>query len=324
MEWNDLVNRTRRQKVIQLTLSFITILIWASAYVGVRMATPHFTPTALSMLRFLAASLTVLVMMPFHKMSRPALRDLPLFLLSALCAYSLYSIIMALGARTVTASVSSFIMALSPVVVPMFARLILKERLHRIQLLSVAVSATGVSIMLFTDKSFSIEVGVLWVLLGAVLFALYNIIQRLLLKRYETFELIAYSTLLGTVTLLPFLPSGWQALTAAPLWSAWVLLYLGVASTISYLLWGMALKLAAHTSEVTNFMFGTPILTTILGFAAIGELPPISAYIGGGLMLTGLVLSTLTPKRVADELCEKEPCEGEKALCGSEAKLPTE
>lgn len=303
--------------MIRLTLSFTTIMIWASAYVGVRMVTPYFTPPALSALRFLAAGLTVLVIMPFHKMVRPALRDLPLFLLSALCAYSLYSFVMALGARTVTASVSSFIMALTPVVVPVFSRLILKERLRRIQLLSVAVSAIGVSIMLFTDRSFSIELGVLWVLLGAVLFALYNIIQRLLLKRYGIFEVIAYSTLLGTATLLPFLPAGWRALTAAPDWSAWVLLYLGVASTISYLLWSKALKLAAHTSEVTNFMFGTPILTTIFGFAAIGELPPLSAYVGGGLMLTGLVISTLAPREaVGDEACPEQP--GEAATCPDE------
>ena len=281
----------------QLSLSLATILIWASAYVGVRMVTPYFSAPALSVLRFLAASLTVLVMMPFHQMRRPKLRDLPLFLLSALCAYSLYSLIMALGAQTVTASVSSFIMALSPVIVPVFARLILKERLMRIQGLSVAVSALGVSIMLFTDASFSIEPGVLWVLLAAVLFALYNIIQRLLLKRYQTFEITAYSTLLGMLTLLPFLPSALQELRAAPPWSASVLFYLGLSATVSYLLWAMALKLADHTSEVTNFMFATPVLTTILAFAAIGELPPLTAYLGGTLMLAGLVMTNLAPKQ---------------------------
>lgn len=285
-----------KQKMIQLLLSLSTILIWASAYVAVRMVTPYFSPLALSALRFLAAGLTVLVMIPFYKMSRPNLRDLPLFLLSALCAYSLYSLIMAIGARTVTASVSSFIMALSPVIVPVFARLFLKERLHKVQCFSVGISAVGVFVMLFTDASFSIEVGVLWVLLGAVLFALYNIVQRLLLKRYQTFEITAYSTILGTATLLPFLPSAWGELTAAPPWSAAVLFYLGSVSTVAYLLWAMALKMASHTSEVTNFMFATPVLTTVLGFATIGELPPFTAYFGGGLMLAGLVLTTLAPK----------------------------
>ncbi len=291
------MQRLPKHKMKQLFLSLSTILIWASAYVGVRMVTPYFSAPALSVLRFLAASLTVLVMLPFHRMRRPNLRDLPLFLLSALCAYSLYSLIMALGAQTVTASVSSFIMALSPVAVPVFARLILKERLIRIQCLSVAVSALGVSIMLFSDSSFSIEPGVLWVLLGAVLFALYNIIQRLLLKRYQTFEITAYSTILGMLTLLPFLPSAIQELQAAPTWSASVLFYLGFTATVSYLLWAMALKLADHTSEVTNFMFATPVLTTVLAFATIGELPPLTAYLGGALMLAGLVLTSLPPKQ---------------------------
>ena len=304
------MNFMPKQKMKQLVLSLSTILIWASGYLAVRMATPHFSPLALSALRFLAAGLTVLVMMPFHKMSRPNLRDLPLFLLSALCAYSLYSLIMAMGARTVTASASSFIMALSPVIVPVFARLLLKEHLHKTQWLSVGISAVGVFIMLFTDKSFSVEVGVLWVLLGAVLFALYNIVQRLLLKRYQTFEITAYSTILGTVTLLPFLPSAWRELTVAPAWSAAVLFYLGSVSTVAYLLWAMALKMASHTSEVTNFMFATPVLTTVLGFVAIGELPPLSAYFGGGLMLAGLVLTTRAPKAAA-ECYDKTSCNKE-------------
>ena len=37
-------------------------------------------------------------------------------------------------------------------------------------------------------------------------------------------------------------------------------------------------------------MFVTPILTTILGFLLIGEAPHFSVYIGGALVLTGLVM----------------------------------
>jgi drug/metabolite transporter (DMT)-like permease len=55
----------------------------------------------------------------------------------------------------------------------------------------------------------------------------------------------------------------------------------------------MALKLAASTSEVTNFMFLTPILTTVIAFVTMGELPPLVTYLGGGLMLAGLILTNL-------------------------------
>lgn len=277
----------------QLFLSLLTIFLWASCYVAVRAASLQFSPFALTFLRFFASGLTVLLMMPFYQMQKPRRQDLPLFLGSALTAYSLYSCLMALGARTVTASVSSFVMALSPVIAPMFALLLLKEHMKRIQWISIGISGSGVLIMLFTNEGFTFAPGILWVLLGAVLFALYNIIQRILLRRYETFEVTAYSTLIGAVTLLPFLPAAIREGRVATPGGLLIVGYLGAVSAIAYLFWSMALKLAASTSEVTNFMFLTPILTTVIAFVTMGELPPLVTYLGGGLMLAGLILTNL-------------------------------
>jgi len=291
------MTRMAPQKTKQLCFSLLTILLWAFCYIWLRMGCTYFSPFALTVLRFFASALTVLVLLPFFKVKRPLLRDLPLFILSALSAYSLYAFLMATGAQTVTASVSSFITALSPVLAPVFSLLLLKEHLSRLKWISVAVAGLGVGIMLFSDASFSIEPGVLWVLSAAVLFALYNIIQRRLLQRYDSFEVTAYSTILGAITVLPFLPKAWGELRVVPLSATLVVLLLGFVSVVAYLFWAMALKLAKHTSEVTNYMFLTPILTTALGFFALGELPPISTFIGGGLLLLGLLLTNFEPTK---------------------------
>lgn len=284
-------------KAKQMVLSLLTIFLWASCYVAIRMGSKHYSPFALTSLRFFASAATVLVMLPFRKLQRPALRDLPLFLLSALSAYSLYCCIMALGARTVTASVSSFVMAFAPVMTPMFALLLLQEHMSRRKWISLVISGCGVVVLLFTDSSFSIELGIVWVLLGAILFALYNIVQRILLRRYDSFVVTAYSTLLGAFTLLPFAPTAFSQMKTAPMSATLILCYLGAVSVIAYLFWAMALKLAQHTSEVTNFMFLTPIITTVLGFFTIGEMPPPSAILGGVLLLLGLLLTNLEPKK---------------------------
>lgn len=285
----------------QTFFALLTILLWASCYIAMRMGSAEFSPYALTCLRMLASAATILVMFPFYKPRLPALRDLPLFLLSSLLAYSLYCLFMSLGAQTVTASVSSFITALSPVLAPVFALLLLKEQMRRLQWISVGVAALGVAVMLFSDTSFSIELGVLWVLTSAIMFAGYNIVQRLLLRRYTGFEVTAWSTLLGALVLLPFLPRTLFEMRSIPLPSTLVVCYLGAVSAIAYLFWAMALRLAEHTGEVTNFMFLTPLLTTVLGFVTIGELPPISAYLGGGLMLLGLALTNVEPKKHAIE-----------------------
>lgn len=306
------------QKAKRIFFALLTIFLWASSYIAVRYAASVFSPYAMTFLRFFFSALTVLVMMPFYKVKKPALRDLPLFFFAALAAYSLYAFLMALGAKTVTASVASFITAFSPVLTPVFALLFLKEHMSRLRWISVGIGFLGVLVMLFSDASFSIQSGVLWVLLSATLFSLYNIIQRKLLMRYTGFEVTAYATLLGALTLLPFLPTAVQEGRVAPIGASLVLLLLGVISAVAYIFWAMALKMANHTAEVTNFMFLTPVLTTILGFVLIGELPPVSTFFGGGLMLFALVLTNLEPRKGRAEGQVQELVEEKQTLAEDE------
>ena len=66
---------------------------------------------------------------------------------------------------------------------------------------------------------------------------------------------------------------------------------LGVFSaSLAYLLWAYALNNAEKTSEATNYMFLTPIITSLLGITLIGEAPHYSVYLGGMLVLTGVIL----------------------------------
>lgn len=277
----------------RLSLSFLTICIWALCYVAVRYGSQYFTPLSMTFVRFTASALTVLCMMPFHKMTRLQLRHLPYFILAALFAYSFYCFCMAQGARTVTASVSSFIMALSPVLAPIFARLFLRERMRAMQWVSIGVSWSGVLILLFADGGFSLQADLLWVLFASLLFAIYNIIQRILLRSYDSFSITAYSSIIAAITLLPFAPAGLIELKAAPPVAIFIVVLLGAGSAIAYLFWAMALRLANKTVEVTNFMFLSPIMTTLFGFLLMGELPPLVTYLGGALMLLGLLLTNL-------------------------------
>lgn len=298
-------------KLKQSVFALLTIFLWAAAYVAVRFCSEDFSPFGLTSLRMFASALMILCMLPFHRVKKPALRDLPLFLLSALCAYSLYSFLMSMGAQTITASVSSFITAFSPVLVPVFALFFLREHMSALRWLSVGIGGLGVVLMLFGSGGLAIEAGVLWVLAAATLFALYNIIQRNLLRRYDSFTVTAYSTILGAVTLFPFLPAAVHDMSTAPPSASVIVFLLGASSAIAYLFWAMALKLTKDTAQVTNFMFLTPLLTTLLGFLTMGELPPLSAILGGLLMLLALLLTNIEPKKARTVPSETPPMDAD-------------
>ncbi len=95
----------------------------------------------------------------------------------------------------------------------------------------------------------------------------------------------------GAILFLFFLPNAVTELATASSIQILVVLSLGIFSSgVAYVLWGKALSIAEKTSEVTNFMFVTPLLSTILGFLFLKEIPSMGTFIGGTMILIGLVL----------------------------------
>ena len=59
-----------------------TIIFWALAFVFTRLALQYFDVYTLSFLRYLAASITLLIIICFIKINKPKKKDLPTFNLS--------------------------------------------------------------------------------------------------------------------------------------------------------------------------------------------------------------------------------------------------
>ena len=53
---------------------------------------------------------------------------------------------------------------------------------------------------------------------------------------------------------------------------------------------------AERTSEVTNFMFVTPLLSTIMGFIILSEIPNAGTFIGGAIIIISIVVFNLKGK----------------------------
>ena len=74
-------------------------------------------------------------------------------------------------------------------------------------------------------------------------------------------------------------------------------LYLGMMpSALAYFFWGKALSLANKTNDVTNFLFVSPLLSTILGFILLKEVPNLGTFVGGAIIIFGIILFNLKGK----------------------------
>ncbi|MPM81444.1 hypothetical protein SDC9_128497 [bioreactor metagenome] len=195
------------------------------------------------------------------------------------------------GCKTVTAATSSVIIATVPIITALLARLLYQERLSRIQWLATAVELAGVMLLSLLKHAFSLNSGLLWLLLAAVSLGVYNLLQRRLTKTYSGLQSSAYSIFMGTLLLAVFLPgSVREARGAPPLQLLYVAMLGFLCSAAAYAAWAQALQRAKRVSSVSNYMFITPFLTTLLGFLLAGERPDWPTAVGGAVILSGVLL----------------------------------
>ena len=105
---------------------------------------------------------------------------------------------------------------------------------------------------------------------------------------YNALEIVTYSMICGAILLGFWAGDGLHQLAGASVSHIIALIYLGaLPSATAYFTWGKAMSYAERTSEVTNFMFVTPLLH---------EVPNAGTFIGGAIIIISIVVFNLKGK----------------------------
>ena len=285
-------------------LAMTTVFLWSSAFPITKIAAQAFTPNALGLFRCtLAASILLGIGWKNHlqKPKKPA--HILLFLLSGGLGFTLYMLFFNTGMLTLNSAVASLIIAATPVLTAVGASLLYREKIRPAGWCAIAAAFSGVAVLLLSDitgsgisgSEITIGSGLLFMIGAAIVFCGYNLLNRKLLSMgYTAVETVTWSMVCGALLLLFFLPQtlsqiGQAVSSCFPALLAAV--YLGaMPSATAYLLWSRAFFLAEKTSDVTNYQFLTPLLSTAMGFAMLGEVPSLSTIVGGLIIIASLVI----------------------------------
>ena len=271
--------------------AIITIIFWALGFVFTRLALQYFDAYSLSFLRYFSASITLIICTYFIKINKPKKEDLITFFLAGCSGFFMYVILFNNGTALVSAATSSIVIAMVPVITALLASYIYNENLNLYQWFAIVIEFVGILVLTLMNDSFSINKGILILLVAAVCLASYNILQRKITKKYSALQSSTYSIFFGTLMLCIFLPKSFIRLSSAPPIYIIYVLILGIfSSAIAYISWSKAISLAEKTTYVSNYMFITPFLTTILGFIMIKEIPDKSTILGGIIILSGVFI----------------------------------
>ena len=280
-------------KTKSVLFALITILLWSSAFPLTKVATAYIAPNALGFLRCSIAALILVVIGIINKIKLPRKPiHVLLFFISGGLGFTLYMITFNTGMLTLSSAMASLVIATTPVLTAIGASIIYKERIKPLGWACIATAFLGVAILLLWGSHLSLSSGCIWILCASSVFCGYNLMNRKLLSMgYNSVECVTWSILCGALLLLPFAPAA-AAQAAGATWEALLtVVYLGaMPSAAAYLFWSRAFSMAKKTSDVTNFQFLTPLVSTVLGFIILGEIPGVSTLVGGVIIISSIVL----------------------------------
>lgn len=269
----------------------VTLVLWASAFPGIRAGLSGYAPRYLVLLRLLTASFAFVVIAPFARIKVPRLRHVPLLLLLGLTGIGGYNLSLSYGETHIPSGTASLLVNCTPVLTALLARLFLNERIRLQGWIGLIVSLAGVAAIVMTSGDrVAFDPWALLVLLAATLQAIFFILQKRLLAYYRPMELTSYAIWGGTLVALLFIPGFTDACKAAPIHATLAVVYLGIfPAALAYLTWAVVL---AHlpVSRAGSLLYVVPVISFIIAWFWLQERPQASTLFGGALAISGVVL----------------------------------
>ena len=275
----------------------VTLLLWASAFAGIKAGLSAYTPGQLALLRFIVGSASMALYAKTRGFGLPEKRDILAILWVGFLGFTVYHVFLNYGEQTVSAGAASLIVSFTPVITALLAVFLLKERLNVFGWAGIAVSVAGVALISFGESGgITLGTGSLLVLVSSLGSSLYNVFQKPLLKRYDPVALTTYAMIAGTLFMLVFLPGLAGVVREAPLGATLSVVYLGIfPGAIAYSTWTYALSRMPASRLVTS-LYVSPVLAIAIAWLWIGEIPTLLSLVGGTVTLAGVVLTNAKGK----------------------------
>jgi drug/metabolite transporter (DMT)-like permease len=234
----------------------------------------------------------------------PGLRrgDAVRILAASACGVTVYHLGLNEGERSTSSGVAALIVALAPAATLALAVAVGLERYAPRRLAGIALAFSGVVVvvLLGSGAEFSLHGlrGPLFVLAAPLMFAVYNVLYKPLLGRFDLPALTAAGGFAGSLLFLPFENTGAVDRFGAVDLDSWMtLIALGLGATLGgYVTWSIALR-GLEPSRAMSYLYCVPPLAVAIGALALGETVTAWLLLGGALVIGGVALAQRQPTR---------------------------
>ncbi|WP_430784523.1 DMT family transporter [Actinoplanes sp. G11-F43] len=278
----------------------VTVLLWASAFVGIRAAAPYFSPGSLALGRLLAGAATLLIFLAVRRQGLPPRAAWPGIVVSGVVWFGVYMVALNWGEQLVDAGTAAMLVNIGPAMMALLAGWLLREGFPPRLLAGIGVSFAGTVIVGFSmsggGRTSLLGVGLC--LVAAVTYAAGVVAQKPALRHATALQATTFGCLIGAVACLPFAGQLAGDVAAAPWTITLTVVYLGVFPTaIAFTTWAYALA-RTTAGKMGSTTYAVPAIVVLMSWIVLGEIPGWLTLIGGALCLAGVAVSRSRPAAV--------------------------
>jgi drug/metabolite transporter (DMT)-like permease len=279
--------------VAALVAGLVTVTLWGSAFVGIRAASPSFSPGALALGRLVVSGVILGIVALIRREQLPQRRDVVLIAVYGVLWLAIYSATLNAAERTVDAGTAAMLINTGPILIAVLAGVFLHEGFPRGLFLGSLVAFAGCVMIGFakTQSAGGAGPGIALLIVAAVAYAVAVVVQKPVLTRVSPFQVTWIGVMAGAIALLPFAPSLAGEVTSADPGAVGWMVYLGAFPTaLGFATWTFALK-RTSAGRMGSLAYLIPVVAIMLGWLLLGEAPPWLALAGGALCVVGVYLA---------------------------------
>lgn len=275
----------------------LTVLCWGYSPIGVHSALMAYRSEQIALLRFILASLFLLVLVAKKGIQPLKIKDLPALGILGIFSVTLHHLLINAGQQYVSAVASSILSQSIPLFTLLISAFVLKQRIQLKQWGCILLGLVGAVLVITADRGVEPpSLYSLFIVLAAVAWAIYFNLYKKFTLNYDVLSMMCYVIWFGTLPLLLFSPHLPQAVMAASWQANLSIVLLGIfPSALAHVLWGSVLKTLPLT-QASSFLYCTPLVAIALGLIMTGERPSLGVLIGGAIIIISLIIMNYIKK----------------------------
>ena len=298
-----------KKQTIAIFALVIAQVFWGASYLLSDRALQVFSPAFLVTIRISIAAI-VLGIIGFitGRIQKVQFKDLKYFVLAAFAEPFIYFLCEAKALDSgVSPTVTSVMISLIPLLTPVFAYIVLREKVTFTNLIGIVISIAGV-LMIILEKGGEISVSLIgFVLLFIAILASisYTLILRKIPEKYNTLTIVFYNF---CISLCFFIPTSliieWGEISALQynnetLEAFYAIIALALsASCVAFLFFSFGVRIIGpNRANVFNNI--PPGVTAILSIFVLNEMMPLIKWIGLVIVIIGMFVSQMDMTKVS-------------------------